>query len=555
MGRDCLWMQKAGTWFSGDCFKVGSYPVCANPPSIRSGNHILSTNKDLLINPTFHFWWNHTADSIDSGMTGFKLTWHIENGRFLEVGEFASRDLSGKVSTPGLGSPSPPSFNQEGQEYNAVIELPYNITDVLGDASLVVDVTVPEVEAEVGVELLTARRKLEYYKSKLNWTSAEAHCVAKGGHLASFTSPLEWNRLRSVILGKRVTKTYVWVGLTDEQRDGEWVSPDGSKLSSERLNGTFFVADGGGLQNCLAVFTGQLQPNIKAGDRECNSTAHFVCSEPTRRLIKVDSRLVFTSQNISAPALQFNWGKKPTSQEGSAVGGFKIEWHMEGHNVANLSNNKSERFWVQRVCQKGENRNMKTVMNLVRESKINKVSEDLVWKSLLRQRWSREILGRSPCLNESEEQQVIVKAAQELNLATGYNSWVPEEDLAFGFKLYSSIHYCQATPAEAAKLSFFFANILTNHTLKTVISATMQSIQPKAGGMLGDFSAINKWYAQLDRKYNFSSLGHIVASLSSEEQLKRFRELNSPYYVKESNANEGFRLKGRVLTEPSSIIS
>ena len=87
MGRDCLWMLQTGTWFSGDCFKVGSYPVCANPPTRRSGNHTLTTNKDSLINPIFHFWWNHTADSIGSGMTGFKLTWHIENGSVLEVGE------------------------------------------------------------------------------------------------------------------------------------------------------------------------------------------------------------------------------------------------------------------------------------------------------------------------------------------------------------------------------------------------------------------------------------------------------------------------------------
>ena len=100
-------------------------------------------------------------------------------------------------------------------------------------------------------------------------------------------------------------------------------------------------------------------------------------------------------------------------------------------------------------------------MNLVRESKMKKVSEDLVWRLLLKHRWSKEIVGGSACLKESEEKQVIVKAAQELNLTPGYKSWVPEEDLAFGFKLYSSVHYCPATPAEAAKLSFFFENLLT----------------------------------------------------------------------------------------------
>ena len=103
---------------------------------------------------------------------------------------------------------------------------------------------------------------------------------------------------------------------------------------------------------------------------------------------------------------------------------------------------------------------MRTVMNLVRESKAKKVSKDMVWKSLLKQRWSKEILGQSAagCLNESEQHEGIVKAAQELSLTPGYKCWVPEDDLAFGFKLFSIVHYCPTIPAEAAKLSFFFGN-------------------------------------------------------------------------------------------------
>ena len=33
------------------------------------------------------------------------------------------------------------------------------------------------------------------------------------------------------------------------------------------------------------------------------------------------------------------------------VGGFNIEWHVEGHKVENISNKKGERFWVQRGNQ------------------------------------------------------------------------------------------------------------------------------------------------------------------------------------------------------------
>ena len=39
------------------------------------------------------------------------------------------------------------------KEYNAVIELPYNISDVLGDDALVIDIDVPDVQPEAGFEL------------------------------------------------------------------------------------------------------------------------------------------------------------------------------------------------------------------------------------------------------------------------------------------------------------------------------------------------------------------------------------------------------------------
>ena len=180
-------------------------------------------------------------------------------------------------------------------------------------------------------------------------------------------------------------------------------------------------------------------------------------------------------------------------------------------------------------------------MNLVRESKLNKVREELVWQSLLKKRWSKKILEDAICLDESREHEVILEAAQELDIVTGYDSWVPEEDLSFGFQLYSSIHYCPSTLAEAAKLSFFFGHLVTNHTLNTVISSTMQTIQPKSGSILQDFSAINKWYSELENRYNFSSLEVTITALSSEEQLKRLSKLGAPFVTR------GLPVKGTSL--------
>ena len=76
-------------------------------------------------------------------------------------------------------------------------------------------------------------------------------------------------------------------------------------------------------------------------DSHCTTDRTFVCSEPTRQSILVDSQLVFTSENISAPALQFNWttnlkenANKPKESE-SALQRFQIEWRVEGQERPN----------------------------------------------------------------------------------------------------------------------------------------------------------------------------------------------------------------------------
>ena len=161
--------------------------------------------KDLLKSPTFSFWWSHNPDRKDTETPGFKVSWRVENGSLPDVKEFVSKELSGSVSTPGLGSAPSPNYYGETHEYTAVIELPHNITDVIGDDALVVDVdvTIPDNQTEGGVEVLTADPKFEYNNKFMSWASAEAFCVSKGGHLASVSSPYSLASLHDFIAERK----------------------------------------------------------------------------------------------------------------------------------------------------------------------------------------------------------------------------------------------------------------------------------------------------------------------------------------------------------------
>ena len=90
----------------------------------------------------------------------------------------------------GLVLKAPSSFYQEMHECTAVIELPYNISDILDNNVFLVEV----FPADVEVQLLTSSRNYEFNHNEMNWTAAEEFCVSKGGHLASTRQ--DWESLQ-----------------------------------------------------------------------------------------------------------------------------------------------------------------------------------------------------------------------------------------------------------------------------------------------------------------------------------------------------------------------
>ena len=160
---------------------------------------------------------------------------------------------------------------------------------------------------------------------------------------------------------------------------------------------------------------------------------------------------------------------------------------------------------------------------------IQKVRKSDIWNALLKTRWSIEYLQGSGCLTESQVAEVIYRIGQELKLKYGFNTWIPEEDLTFGTQLYAAMHYCPSHLVEAAKLSHFFESLLlANHNLNTVVAATMNSIQPRAGESIEDFTAVNMWYERLDKRYNFS-FGPVILPLLTADNLEQLARLDPPY--------------------------
>ena len=149
-------------------------------------------------------------------------------------------------------------------------------------------------------------------------------------------------------------------------------------------------------QNCLYVWNSEWYD-----DTPCYEKQTFVCSLPTTMIIKVDTQLVFTSENISAPALQFKWVTPQTTKNSdNVIGGFKIKWKLKEANAPKGLVGKRDRFWKQKNEQQPSSRNgaLLGLMHMVRESKRHKIDENVLCDSLLKHRWNAEILNDSGCL-------------------------------------------------------------------------------------------------------------------------------------------------------------
>ena len=133
------------------------------------------------------------------------------------------------------------------------------------------------------------------------------------------------------------------------------------------------------------------------------------------------------------------------------------------------------------------------------------------------------------CLNEDQIADVIWKTFKDLKIHFEWDLRIQEEEKKQRDDLYILLLSCTSQQIESAKLSAFFENLLmTNHSLETILAATMHNIKPRAGNNIKNFSAINEWYRRLDERYNFS-LPPALLPLMTSENLKQLKNLEPPF--------------------------
>ncbi|KAF5892327.1 lactose-binding lectin l-2-like, partial [Clarias magur] len=75
-----------------------------------------------------------------------------------------------------------------------------------------------------------------YQANRMDWASAEKHCLNLGGHLTSIHSENEYQMIKVVIRAHDRQENPTWIGLNGCQKKFNWFWSDGSKLTFTKWN-------------------------------------------------------------------------------------------------------------------------------------------------------------------------------------------------------------------------------------------------------------------------------------------------------------------------------
>ena len=100
-----------------------------------------------------------------------------------------------------------------------------------------------------------------------------------------------------------------------------------------------------------------------------------------------------------------------------------------------------------------------------------------------------------------------------------------DEDIETGFMIFSAVIYC----SESVQLSKFLHNLVSTQSPRTIIQATVNTIQSDNIREIESRQLLNEFYQALDQVFDLQ-YGKILMALSSTSQLQDMMSKSWPYF-------------------------
>ena len=356
------------------------------------------------------------------------------------------------------------------------------------------------------------------YKLHKTWDDAEAHCQAEGGHLASIRTDEQEMEVMTLTGGLNV-----WLGGTDSEQEGNWRWADGTAMGYTQWRQGF--GKRGYENNCVAMLE-----NGDWGDFACTTTLYFVCQSPPVVFSKANTsqNLGISKEHLTFKCIRFRYhyiaNPLLDALQTERVTGFQLSWFLQNSHVSdqNTTVTWKPKYQEQHLVRMAEMTKLARIQRINAEEVNNRAFNE---KTALI--WSEKLLYTSMCSGgqiRPKYYNLLEGITFGLNIETG--DVAKDEDILTGFMMFSTMIYC----SEPVALSQFLHNLLSTKSPRTIIQATVNTIQSSHIRETINRKRFNEFYLALDKIFHFQLGKALLASVSTSE-LKNMQARDWPYFT------------------------
>ena len=247
MFTDCLSLSRYGSWYADECSEKYEF-ICQKDNNFKREETIrLNFSKNTLNFSNFLLWYNYKAASQqlldswkDKRMTGFRLSWNIENEHLPLTANIT--DVGRSIETPHFGDTLEASYDNL---YRAILTPSIDLLQKMDISSLEIDL---DINMKPLDEVYTFTSYILYRKLK-GWADAELHCKSEGGKLASIHSKWEQQMAEKAAEGYNV-----WLGGRRNGSHWQWADNSTWRFSNwwslrTDIGGDYLMMNGYGQWN------------------------------------------------------------------------------------------------------------------------------------------------------------------------------------------------------------------------------------------------------------------------------------------------------------------
>ena len=396
------------------------------------------------------------------------------------------------------------------------------------------------------------KEELMLLKGEWRWETADNACREQGGHLASINT-LEKQKSALRLLKKVQDSgewlSYIWLGGSDSQEEGNWSWSDKSLWDFDNWypgNSRYLKSpepSNGSRENCLKMKT---QDGIW-WDEDCNKRFRALCHRDTH-VFKGKLNRTWTILSTAVPQeMEFVW-ESDLEFAPSKRTGLSISWRFE--EELNLAPDP---------VYAAENQFLIGTINLIHDLKEKGASETEIWTEAIAYKMSvienRYFEGRceKSLLKQPYQRNLVDTFSREttrigsITYEPSFTNEISDEDLAFGFKIYFFLTFCHenflilwknfddnmelAVESEALNLYIFYSDTIDMMSPQNILQTFVNMMSSKEVMFDENLSGIRMMLEELTDVLS-PSFPQILAHLYTESELDKLSNFTHMTFLK-----------------------